>query len=299
MLSATSYQQHLDPPSAKWSYIAPMSGLYFVLFLAHLSFATVPSEPWSAIILDAQKSAVAKNRKEATAKIIASLNHDKWGSKGKAKLLDSLKTMGEVFFTDKGQRIYETGQSLAYENPESALNSFREALLLEDSNVTILLGIARAQLARKDCVAAAKTLKTVSELNPFDEALRFLEGKTFLCRDDVASALEKLKGDASEDVVKMVTLASALHENGNDKEALSLLQKTVTKDPFYPEAHYWLWKLTELGGDGAEEHAQRYAVLCKNLNTRTRRKYLNEPRLCAQAQEIDEAIKNAQKNNEP
>src|SRR4051812_23633277 len=119
-----------------------MIRLIVLLFISALAHAIPASEPWNAIIQDAQKSAVAKNRKLATGKILTSLKTDKWNGKGRIKLLESLKGLSEVFFTDQGQRLYETGQSLAFENQDTAMARFREALGREDGNVVILNAIA-------------------------------------------------------------------------------------------------------------------------------------------------------------
>ena len=48
-------------------------------------------------------------------------------------LQEALKGLAEIFFTDQGQRLFETGQSQAYETADSALARFHEALDLEDS----------------------------------------------------------------------------------------------------------------------------------------------------------------------
>jgi hypothetical protein len=288
-----------------------MKSLVFsLLFIAPVVFgptalaATNPAvaannsaEPWQTPIQDAQKSIVAKNRKAAADRLLHAIREEKFPARGKAKLMESLQALSEVFFTDQGQRLYETGQSLAFENPETATARFHDALQIEDNNVMILLAMARLQLARKDCTAADQSLTSAAAINPFDDTSRFLRAKVLLCSHKPMEALVLLKQDLGDDPVKNVTMASALIENGAAKDANSLLQKAAGKDALYPEVHYWIWKTT-IDEDVAEEQGQKYVALCKNLNLRTRRKYMNEPRLCAQTQEVEDALKAAQKNTD-
>lgn len=259
--------------------------------------SAMPVGDANAIIQDAQKAAVAKNRKAATNKILNAVKSEH-SAKTKAKLLDSLKTLADVFFTDQGQRLFETAQSTAYENADTALARFNEALALEDSNVVVLLAMARVQLSKKDCAAADINLQTAAEINPYDKTLRFLRAKTLLCQHKPTEALSLLKMEPSDDPVSNVTLAAAMFGAGNSHEAASLLQKIAGKDSSYPEAHYWMWKISEDDGDVADEQGQKYIALCKNLNLRTRRKYINEPCLCGQTQEVEDALKTSQKNSD-
>lgn len=251
----------------------------------------------ASIIQDAQKAAVAKNRKVATNKLLNAVKTEH-SPKAKAKLLETLGTLADIFFTDQGQRLFETAQSMAYENADTALARFNDALAVEDNNVVILLAMARVQLAKKDCGAADTTLQSAAAINPYDKTLRFLRAKTLLCQHHPQEALALLKMEPSEDPVSLVTLAQALYANGNLHEASSLLQKAAGKDSSYPEVHYWLWKVSEDDSETADEQGQKYVALCKNLNLRTRRKYMNEPLLCGQTQEVDDALKASQKNSD-
>ncbi len=268
-----------------------------IILFTQLSFAMSGGEPWTAVVQDAQKAAMMKNRKAASEKLLSALRNDKWPSKGKAKLQETLKTLADVFFTDQGQRLFETGQSLAYDNPDTALARFNEALSMEDSNVTVLLAIARLQLAKKDCLGAEQSLHTADEINPYDSTLKFLQAKALLCQHKNSDAVAVLKAEPGADPVFYVTLAQALFETGDHSGAVNVLEKSANQDGSYPEARYWLWKASannELG----EEQGRKYVALCKNLNLRTRRKYLNEPRLCAQTQEVEDALKAAQKSSD-
>lgn len=266
-----------------------------LLMFAVSSFSMVAFADSTTVIQEAQKAAVAKNRKVATNKLLNAIKAEHL-PKNKAKLMDTLKSLADVFFTDQGQRLFETAQSMAYENADTALARFNEALAMEDSNVVILLAMSRVQLAKKDCTAAESTLQAAAEINPYDKTLRFLRAKTFLCQHKASDALALLKMDPVDEPVANVTLASALYETGSEHEAAALLQKTASRDASYPEAHYWIWKISEDKTDAAEDQGQKYIALCKNLNLRTRRKYINEPCLCGQTQEVEDAIKAAQKN---
>jgi|GEM_PF-2581706 len=266
-----------------------------ILWLAPCFYSLVVHADMTSVIQEAQKAAVAKNRKVATNKLLNAIKSEHT-PKNKAKLMETLKSLADVFFTDQGQRLFETAQSMAYESSDTALARFNEALAMEDSNVVILLAMARVQLSKKDCASAETTLQTAGEINPYDKTLRFLRAKSLLCQHKATDALALLKMDPVDEPVANVTMASALYETGNEHEAMGLLQKTASRDASYPESHYWLWKVAEDKTDAAEDQGQKYIALCKNLNLRTRRKYINEPCLCGQTQEVEDAIKAAQKN---
>lgn len=268
-----------------------------ILLLAPLFSAFVFATDATSVIQDAQKAAVAKNRKAATNKILNALKVEP-SPHAKSKLMEALQTLADVFFTDQGQRLFETAQSMAYENAETALARFNESLALEDGNVVISLAMARVQLAKKNCAAAETNLQAASEINPYDKTLRFLRAKALLCQHKAQDALTLLKMDTADDPVSNVTMASALYASGSTHEAKSLLQKTASRDSSYPESHYWMWKLSQDDGDTSDEQGQKYIALCKNLNLRTRRKYINEPCLCGQTQEVEDALKAAQKNSD-
>jgi predicted Zn-dependent protease len=255
-------------------------------------------EPWTVAIQEAQKLALAKNRKAATAKLIEAIKIEKPASRARARLLESLKNISEMFFSDKGQRLYETGQSSYFESADTALLRYKEALDVEDSNLTVLTAMARAQLSKKDCASADATLKIAAQINPYSEAVHLLEGKTLLCQNLPKDAIAVLRADPSDDPVTSVTLASALWQNGSVRESVALLQRTLGKDGAFPEVHYWLWKASEAQAEVAEQHGGKYVALCKNLALKTRQKYLKEPRLCGQTQEVEDAIKNSQKSSE-
>lgn len=275
-----------------------MNSLFMGLILSSIVGVASPQEPWNVPIQEAQKFVVAKSRRAAAIRLLKALREEKWSARGRAKIMEALKSLSEVFFTDQGQRLYETGQSLAYENPDTAMARFHDALAIEDSNVTVLLAMARVHLSRKDCANADSSLKSAAEINPFDETLHFLQAKTLLCSHKPEEALAMLKSDGGEDPVKGVTIAEAMIESGASKDALALLQKIASKDALFPEAHYWIWRTADAKTDLSEEQGSKYVALCKNLNLRTRRKYINEPCLCAQTQEVEDALKAAQKNTD-
>jgi predicted Zn-dependent protease len=272
--------------------------LFYILFSAHFAFAAPNPEPSSAVIQEARRFMVAKNRKAATGKLITYLKSDKSAGKGRGKVMESLKTLSEAFFTDQGQRLFETGQSLAFENPELALTSFKEALNLEDANVTVLIAIVRLQLSKKDCMSAEQNLKSAEGINPYNDEIQFFRAKTLLCLKKPKEALALLKTETTEDPVIGVTVANAMFDNGSVTEAAAMLQRALSKDSSYPEVHYWIWKTAEEKSETTDEQGQKYVALCKNLNLRTRRKYINEPRLCSQTQEVEDALKSSPKSTE-
>lgn len=251
-----------------------------------------------AVIL-AQKQALNRDRKGATSKLIEAIKQEKQNQQNKRNLQLALKEISETFFTDKGQRLFETGQAALYDNADLAISKFRQSLDVEDGNISVLLGMARGQLMKKDCAATEATLKQASQINPFDENLKPLRAKALLCLNRLDEALELAKTENPDDAMALTTYAAIYLQNGSKKDFQSLIQKAIAKDGLFPEAHYWLWKTAGDSAEQAEVQGQKYIALCKNLNFRMRQKYFNEPRLCGQTQEVQDALKTIKKNSEP
>lgn len=297
-ISLSSDPLLIDSPSGTVILSGMLARFTLIVFVTACAFANAAIESWSVAIREAQKSALAKNRKEATAKLIDAIKNEKPNSRPRARLLESLKTISEMFFSDKGQRLYETGQSSFFESTDTALLRYREALEVEDSNLTILVAIARTQLSKKDCGSASTTLRMASQINPYSEAVQFLQSRVFLCEALPKEAVALLRAVPMDDPVVIVALASAHLQNGLPREGRALLQKALAKDGSYPEAHYWFWRANATQPAVADEHGRKYLALCKNLALKTRQKYLKEPHLCGQTQEVEDALKNSQ-NTEP
>lgn len=250
-------------------------------------------------IEQAHALALLKNRQEASAVLIKAIGSAT--PKSRVKLIDVLNTITKVFFTDKGQRMFEAGQAGMFDSPDLALGQFREALKLEDENILILDNIARVQLQKQDCAGALSTLKTARALNPFLPDPAVLELRALVCLKDYETFREKLKSlpaveKGQEPYVQYLTAQDLLQQQ-MWRRATEVLSKVSEDQPRFPETYYFLYKASVGLENNGEAYAQKYVSLCKSLSPRERKQFSNEPRLCLNLKETEDEL--AKKNSEP
>ena len=101
------------------------------------------ADPVSSAIDQAQGLALKNDRQGAARVLSQALESTRPPLRGRARLIEALDSVSKVFITDKGQKLFEAGQSTIFENPDGALSQLREAQALEDGNVLIQNSIAR------------------------------------------------------------------------------------------------------------------------------------------------------------
>jgi predicted Zn-dependent protease len=246
------------------------------------------SDPISSAIEQAQAAALKKNRAEATTILNKAIDAAAPPLRGRAKLIEAEASIAKVFFTDKGQRLYEAGQSSMYDTPDAAMNQYKEALTFEDNNILILDNMARIQLAKQDCAGAATTMQKTRALYPFASEPAVLELRTLLCQKNSELFHEKARTlptlEKGQDLYLLFFAGQDLLQQKMWRKASDVLQKVVDEDPKFPEPYYFLTKAgAELGRD-IEPAATKYLSLCKGVTARERKRYSLEPQICAQSQ---------------
>jgi hypothetical protein len=248
----------------------------------------------TAVIEQAQGLALAKNRREALRILDEALQSPNLTAKNKLRILDAIRNISTLFFTDKGQRLYEAAQTAMFENPDMALTRYREALVMEDSNLLILTGIIHSQLAKLDCNGALQTVHTARMLAPHLTEPALFELRALICLGNYESFREKLKSlptpDKTQDYFIQFLTAQDYMQQKLWKRAGDLLVHVIEDQAKFPEAYYWLYKARAEMDDSDPAFAQKYLSLCKNLTIRDRKKFRLEPRLCAAMKEVEDEV---------
>lgn len=263
--------------------------------LFSLIFSAQALDPVATAIEHAQALAVKKNRTEACAGLKETLSATPAPAKAsRAKLAEALGQISKVFFTDKGQKAFEAGQSLMFENPDMALTQFRQALELEDNNIVILSAIAKVQLLKGDCDGARLTVDQARAINPVAGEPAVLELRTMTCKQHFIGLKEKVKQlpalDKWEDQYVQFLMAQDFMEEKAPKKALDALTKITEEQPQFPESYLWMARAgTELSRDN-EAWLQKYISLCKAVTVKERRKFSLEPKLCANLKEAEDEL---------
>jgi tetratricopeptide (TPR) repeat protein len=242
----------------------------------------------------AQAQAVKKNRKEAAAILNRAYITTSTPTRGRSKLIESLAQIGQVFFTDKGQRIYEASQSLVFENPDLAIRQLSEANRLEDDNLLILASLARAQIVKGDCDAALVNIDLARGLNSYSAEIALLELRGLLCAKRTESLKEKLKQapvteKADQAMVHYFLGQEYLNQKLNQKAHDSFL-KATQEIPQFAEAFYFLAKASKNLERDPLPWMTKYSQLCKMVTIRERKKFASEPLLCGFHKEVENEL---------
>ena len=258
------------------------------------SIAAYASDPVSVAIEKAQSLAVKKDRAGATKVLNQAIEATTPPLKGRSRLIETQMNIAKIFFTDKGQKLFEAGQSAMYENPDIALNHYRDATVLEGENILLIGNIARIQLAKQDCAGAAQTVKKARQLYPHASEPAVLELRALVCQKDFEAFREKIKStpplDKGQDAYVQYLVAQDLLQQKMWRKASDILTRVSEEEPHFPETYYLLLRAGQEIGRETEPWAQRYVSLCKGLTARERKKFSLEPRLCVNMKEVEDEL---------
>lgn len=271
-----------------------------ILSVFIMLFANRPVSAQEMVTLEnpveqAQSKALAKERKNACAILNSGLEAAKTQPKVKQKLLEALETISTTFFTDKGQKLYESAQSVLFETPEVAIVRLKEALLLEDQNLLLNMALARAYLVKGDSSLAKEAIDRARALNPSSGEAAVLELRILVAQKSYELLREKLKAlppqnNKNQEIYVRQVTAQDFWEQQMTEQAYDILLKNTEGDSDYPETYYFLSKMGAELSKGGEEWAKKYVLLCKGVDAKIRRKYANEPKLCANVKEIEDEL---------
>jgi tetratricopeptide (TPR) repeat protein len=272
--------------------MAKRASLLIFIFVSFIVSAAEPATPSS--IEAAQTKALAHQRKEASAILIAAIEDAKAQPKLKAKLTESLEAIATTFFTDKGQKLFESAQSSMFDAQDVAIKALKEALVLEDNNLLVCLALVRANIAKKEYSAAKANLEMAKLIQPYSPDVVVLSLRLMASQGEVEPLREQLKTfpplDKTQDIFVKQLLAQDLLDQQMTDKSFELFTKITEMDAAYPEPYYFMAKAGQVLGKETEDWSRKYVSLCKNVDARTRRKYANEPMLCSHVKEVEDDL---------
>ena len=225
----------------------------------------------------------------------------------------------------KAHGLYFSAQSMSATKPKEAVEMFTEALRLEDSNLSLLKGVARSQLVLLECSKAESVTTQAEGIDPYSPEVKLLRLQVLECQKAFA-ALGELLSNEAEDVeplqkfTRALEIESAQHDGADEasfdsKKVKALLTAWETKDPEYPELYYWKWKYYQSlanerdpqltvksmpsSEDAAHSAALKYLQLCQNLSARKRRSFDLDVKLCRGSDEVDLFLKSSGQRPSP
>ncbi|MGE3973148.1 MAG: tetratricopeptide repeat protein [Bdellovibrionales bacterium] len=254
-------------------------------------------ETYRDIIDKAKNLSLQKDRLQATKTLIRAAQKEK--GVARKELIQTLQELSEIFYTEKGQQLFELGQSLKYGATPDAIERFQDSLALEPSNVQVLKALARAHLSQNTCEKLPELVQQLTESNPFEEehVLLRLQSAQCLAQKEVAKQIIDGNEIRRSDLKMYVDLLRAQMLAADEKlnQAEQLLEKLLLVDKKFPETTYWLYQVKRLQKKEFTELGRAYLNLCKNISQPTRNKYRFEPRICNEQKKVEadfEELKN-------
>lgn len=262
------------------------------------------------LIQKAQNLTLQRDRLQASQILVRALNRETRGSAAFKEMTKALSELSTLFYTEKAQSVFSVGESAETLRPRDAIDSFQEALRLEDGNVTILKSLARVQLTLGDCDKAETSVKAAEAIDPFSSEVQLLNLQVLACSKNFEALLTKLEEtenqtDASETNVRhlryglQIQALNALKAKTELKKAKALLASWESADAEYPEVFYWKYVLSKSAGSPDRTAAARYTQACQNLSPRKRKNYSLDVNLCKGKEAVDTYLKESGLSSTP
>lgn len=233
---------------------------------------------------------VLGGQRELAIKALDELKEQSSSEAERKEIQETRTKVANIFLTDKGQKLFEMGQSLVWTNAKQAKASLQEALEVEAGNIQIRLSLARIFLLESDCRKAQEQIDASKAVDPADEHVTLLLGQSLLCAGEKEKAINALK-QAEKNIKDNRAMLNYLFakislQQGQLVEAKNFADLAKKEDPSFPEAYEILWRISRAQEKAEDILAEKYVTLCKEVNLKLRKRYQDEPMLCSQALEL-------------
>lgn len=257
-----------------------------------------PTETYQDIIDKAFTLSLQKDRTHAVQILNQSLKKESAKGAPPQELLVALEEVAGTFYSDKAQQVFEQALSLKKTDIRGAQQRLGEALKLEADNFQILIEQVRLSILNTDCGVAQEQAETLFSLYSQIETARLILAQASVCNGKFEKSRQAREGiDTKKSPLQLFwnsVDAELAFKSGNLGQIKALADEASTRDPLFPELHYWRWKTESENPKQAEKAGQKYLSLCKSLSPRSSRKFMMEPLLCRRTAEVENFLK---KNN--
>jgi len=134
------------------------------------------------LVQQVEEFSLQKKRKKASELLLLNIEPMAASSRRRRQLITKLHLLMKMFYTEKAQQMYESGESLYYSGAGGAATKFKEALKIEGDNVSVLLALARTDLQRGNCDESLTTLGHIKKLDPYLHEAKVLRFKVLVCK---------------------------------------------------------------------------------------------------------------------
>lgn len=247
-------------------------------------------ETYKDIIHKAQTLTLQHDRLQAAQVLKRALENEP-SKKVESELLKNLQEVTTVFYSEKGQSIFEYGRSLFRSSPAEAQEKYISALKEEPNNVAILIEQSRLSLFVGKCEDAESAAIQAQKINPYSEDVALLLSQSGACLQKIEETIEALK-KTKQSVYAFVVYAQVYLQKNDYVQAQSYLNLAKLADAQFPEIYFWELQIKKKQSFSLEESVFQYIKLCKAFSEKDFLKYSKEPRACQEFKNIEIEFKN-------
>lgn len=253
------------------------------------------TETYKDIIEKAYNISLQRDRIQATSLLISALKRET-KKEGRKELQTALEKVSTVFYSDKAQQIFETGNSLFWTDPSQAQAKLIDANQLESGNLVVEMTLIRSLLAVNKCSVASRNLEKNQEIIDFFEDLQLLQAQIMICNSKFEEyKIEKQKQNQKrQDEIGLwwsLLDVEYFFRSSLFSSAMDALRDLEKKWASYPEIYFWKHKIEVENKVNSEETAQKYTSLCKAISPRQQRSFSRDPWLCRRITEVENYLK--------
>jgi tetratricopeptide (TPR) repeat protein len=208
------------------------------LICLFLVFGSPTQENHEDIIKKAQTLILQRDRDKALQVLQFAVERETKNAAVTKKLRAAMTQMGEMVFTERGQQMLETAESMVANDPAQALDLYKETLKMEQGNLKVEVQIAKAYFLLDDCDNAASFAEGVLQTHPWHEAGIFLLAQARVCKNKTFTIKDTQVSSIQDDWVRAYVSAAITYL---DQDYLKLLRETevaIKKFPDFSEL-YW------------------------------------------------------------
>ncbi len=224
---------------------------------------------------------IRKDREQALKILTNKLEEKNLPKDQKEKLAKAIKVAAEIFFTDRGQSLYEAGRNRYLISPREAISRMEEAKGLEGENSLILWTLVKSRLKDQQCEQAKQDFHKIPKMIRTQKSE--FEPLYFYCKSE---PLAFWTDDKLDEFYQHFFKGVFLYWKGAQKEASLELDKAKKLKPEFTETYYWLWRIDPTEKD----YALKYKRDCESRRIQLTKKFEDFPQLCqfvAQVAEVE------------
>jgi tetratricopeptide (TPR) repeat protein len=255
------------------------------------------AETYQDLIEKAFQLSIQKDRLQAISVLVGAARKEYPRGNLPKDLAQALYEVSTVFYTDKGQQLFELGLSLKQMDPAMAQTKLNEALRTEPEHLLVLIELARLQIVLNDCDSALKQIQKIRDKNPYFEDSRLAFAQAALCAGKLGDFFSERKQQdekrRSKDIFWLILDVEHAFKTGAFDRGLEIGQQLQKLDAQFSELYYWNWKLfkeKKLASQSLEA-GQKYLAVCKSVTPKALRTYGAEPRVCRRVTEVESEVK--------